>query len=337
MAYLDSVSVHQRELASTSLQESPWRCSNAYPIPFFLDASTCMVVSRAGSKWTNTGGETRAAFTASNARSWSAFHVYELRVLSKGRRGALAAATSVENPASCSTRPINDRSSEILVGRGNCDSALNLPSSIVTPPRWMSDTSDTGGLQDRADPGDMCGERTVETYGRKGRIRPPIIFIAGTAEAHGGPQELVAPPWRHKCCEMLAGRVEGDLVVTIYGVKTGEEAAFAVNFSHRIAWRASRVRRPLDELVQTRVVDADPKFSAWTADHYQRCGPLRRFTDGYDHLLLYKIIQLALHFCTVAKRDRPRAVYVKGYGVVTQLDNHVRPDHLAQTIFLVEH
>lgn len=40
-------------------------------------------------------------------------------------------ATSVKNPANCSTKPINERSSEILVGRGNCDNALSFPSSMV--------------------------------------------------------------------------------------------------------------------------------------------------------------------------------------------------------------
>lgn len=63
----------------------------------------------------------RANFIASKDRSWSAFHVYGLQVLSRWRRGAFSAATSVENPASCSTKPMNERSSDILVGRGNCD------------------------------------------------------------------------------------------------------------------------------------------------------------------------------------------------------------------------
>jgi hypothetical protein len=48
--------------------------------------------------------------------------------------------------------------------------------------------------------------------------------------------------------EMLAGGVEGDLIVTIYGVETGEEATFTVNFSHRVPRRSSWVLRPLTNL-----------------------------------------------------------------------------------------
>lgn len=56
----------------------------------------------------------------------------------KGRRGFFTAATFVENPASCSTRPMNDLNSKMLVGRGNCDTAFNLSSSMVTPPCFIS-------------------------------------------------------------------------------------------------------------------------------------------------------------------------------------------------------
>jgi hypothetical protein len=37
-------------------------------------------------------------------------------VLKRGRKGAFAATTSVENPTSCSTNPIKERSSVIFVG-----------------------------------------------------------------------------------------------------------------------------------------------------------------------------------------------------------------------------
>ncbi len=93
-------------------------------------------LSHYGSKWTTTGREIKAKFTASNACLWSSVHTYGFRVLRRGR--SFAAATSDENPASCSTRPMNDVNSEMLVGRGNCDRALNLASPIVSPPCRIS-------------------------------------------------------------------------------------------------------------------------------------------------------------------------------------------------------
>jgi hypothetical protein len=38
IAYLVSVLVHHRELASTSFYTSLWRCKRAYPIPFFSES-----------------------------------------------------------------------------------------------------------------------------------------------------------------------------------------------------------------------------------------------------------------------------------------------------------
>jgi hypothetical protein len=59
-------------------------------------------------------------------------------VLNSGRREPLAAVTSVKNPASCSTNPMKERSSVMLMGRGNCEMALNLSGSIRIPPFWIS-------------------------------------------------------------------------------------------------------------------------------------------------------------------------------------------------------
>ncbi len=136
MAYRNSTSEHHEEFASTSRQPSPFHCNNAYPISFLRDASTWMIVSHYGSKWTTTGREIKAKSTASNACLWSSVHIYGFRVLRRGR--SFAAATSDENPASCSTRPMNDVNSEMLVGRGNCDRAFNLASLIVIPPCRIS-------------------------------------------------------------------------------------------------------------------------------------------------------------------------------------------------------
>ncbi|KAK4028529.1 hypothetical protein OUZ56_017975 [Daphnia magna] len=161
-AYLDSVSEHQRELASTSFQESPCRCKSAYPIPCLREASTWIVVSRMGSKCTNTGGEIRA----------------RLRVLRSGRRGLLAAATSVENPANCSTNPMKERSSDTLVGLGKCDSAL----SDSCRPRCLQYCTYS------RDVGWKCPVKSQQVVNHshgvrqccKRDIRSPIVLVPGT-------------------------------------------------------------------------------------------------------------------------------------------------------------
>jgi hypothetical protein len=68
--------------------------------------------------------------------SW--VHKNEFFVLRSGRRVFFAATASVEKPANCPTSPINDRSSDTLVGSGSCDNAFTFSSSMVMPPCRMS-------------------------------------------------------------------------------------------------------------------------------------------------------------------------------------------------------
>ena len=73
----------------------------------------------------STGGNVRASFTASKACSWSLVFLNGLRVLRSGRRRLWPAATSVEKPTNCLTNPMNDRSSDTLVGFANCHNAFS--------------------------------------------------------------------------------------------------------------------------------------------------------------------------------------------------------------------
>ncbi|KAK4021305.1 hypothetical protein OUZ56_003224 [Daphnia magna] len=107
---------------------------------------------------------------------------------------------------------------------------------------------------------------------------------------------------------MLDGGVEGDLIVTICGVETGEEATFTVDFS-----RVGACGRHIAEV------------------YHLHCGSLPMVPPTP------KIIQLTLYFSAVAKRNRQRTVYIKGDGIVAKLDHHVRTDYLPQTVVSVEY
>lgn len=62
----------------------------------------------AGIKIDQYRGDESAVFTASNEYSWSLVHSYAFGALKRGRRGPVAAATSVKKHANCSINPKKD-------------------------------------------------------------------------------------------------------------------------------------------------------------------------------------------------------------------------------------
>jgi len=89
----------------------------------------------------------------------------------------------------------------------------------------------------------------------KGGILSAVILIPG-AIALGCPAESVPTPWGRKRRQVLAGRFQGQLEITITGVEHGKKAGSGVNIGHGVPWRPHRMGGTANKPVETGDVHA---------------------------------------------------------------------------------